>query len=273
LLPVQLTLDPSRHAGAGGADRTTLRASSVAQLGGAGATSATTLTLSIEQSVLRQRFATDAVGSASPGGRYPTVVDDVARATNHNTGMLAQVSTAWRDALFVTGGLRLERNDAFSGEDRYPLLPLIGAAWVRSLGPIEVKLRSSYGKGIRPPLTTVRGSWGEPTSPVSARPGLDPERRTRLQTPKPKTKLFTHRNPKQKLLQTPKPKTISHTETPNTKNDFTHRNPKTNKPYATRPAPRPSTGSFARPRSDWCSVFVHPTRSRVRTVSAFRSRC
>jgi iron complex outermembrane recepter protein len=107
-----------------------------------------------------------------------------ARATtwNHNTGMLAQASTAWRDALFLTGGLRLERNDAFSGEDRYPLLPLIGAAWVRSLGPIEVKLRSSYGKGIRPPLTTVRGAWGEPTSPVSARPGLDPEVQTGVES-------------------------------------------------------------------------------------------
>ena len=45
-----------------------------------GAISATTLTLSIEQSVLRQRFATDAVASASPGGRYPAVVDPQGRS-------------------------------------------------------------------------------------------------------------------------------------------------------------------------------------------------
>jgi len=180
--PFDAALDPSRHAGAGGADRTTLRASSVAQLGGAGATSATTLTLSIEQSVLRQRFATDAVGSASPGGRYPTVVDDVARATNHNTGMLAQVSTAWRDALFVTGGLRLERNDAFSGDDRYPILPLLGVAFVRSIGPIEMKLRGSYGKGIRPPASSVRGTSNGPPSPMELSPGLDPEVQTGIES-------------------------------------------------------------------------------------------
>jgi iron complex outermembrane recepter protein len=180
--PFDAGVDPSRRGAAGSADRTTLRASSVAQLGGVGAVPAATLTLSIEQSVLRQRFATLAVASASPGQRYPTVVDDVARASNHNTGMLAQASTAWRDALFLTGGLRLERNDAFSGNDRYPVLPLLGAAFVRTLGPIEMKLRSSYGKGIRPPSTTVRGTWGGPTSPMGTNPGLDPEVQTGIES-------------------------------------------------------------------------------------------
>ena len=79
-IPFDAGVDPSRRGAAGSADRTTLRASSVAQLGGAGAIPATTLTLSIEQSVLRQRVATLAIGSASPGERYATVVDDVARA-------------------------------------------------------------------------------------------------------------------------------------------------------------------------------------------------
>jgi iron complex outermembrane recepter protein len=180
--PFDAGVDPSRRAGAGGADRTTMRASSVAQLGGVAAISATTLTLSIEQSVLRQRFATAAVGSASPGARHPAVVGDVARATNHNTGMLAQVSTAWRDALFVTGGLRLERNDAFSGDDRYPLLPLLGVAFVRSIGPIEMKLRSSYGKGIRPPSAPVRGTPDGPPSPMELSPGLDPEVQTGIES-------------------------------------------------------------------------------------------
>ena len=180
--PFDAGVDPSRRGAAGGADRTTLRASSVAQLGGSGAVPATTLTLSVEQSILRHQYATMTVGSASPGQRYPTVSDGRAIAWNYNTGMLAQASTAWRDAIFVTGGLRLEHNDAFSGDDRYPLLPMIGAAFVRSLGSVEIKLRSSYGKGIRPPLTTVRGAWGEPTSPVSMRPGLDPEVQTGIES-------------------------------------------------------------------------------------------
>ena len=180
--PFDAGVDPARRGAAGGADRTTLRASSVAQLGGSGAGPATTITLSAEQSMLRQQYATTAIGPASPGQRYPAVNDGRTTDWNHNTGLLAQASTAWRDALFVTGGLRLERNDAFSGDDRYPLLPLLGAAFVRSVGPVEIKLRSSYGKGIRPPLTTVRGTWGDPTSPVRMRPELDPEVQTGIES-------------------------------------------------------------------------------------------
>jgi len=180
--PFDAGVDPSRRGAAGGADRTTLRASSVAEFGGTGAIPATTLTLSAEQSMLRQRFATLTDASPVPGQRYQSVTDGVASAWNHNTGLLGQVSTAWRDALFVTGGLRLERNDAFSGGDRFPVLPLVGAAYVRALGPVEVKLRSSYGKGIRPPSTTVRDAWGEPSAAMSLRPGLDPEVQTGIES-------------------------------------------------------------------------------------------
>ena len=180
--PFDAGVDPSRRGAAGGADRTTLRASSVAQFGGTRAIPATTLTLSAEQSMLRQRFATLAALSPAPELRERSVTDGVASTWNHNTGLLGQVSTAWHDALFVTGGLRIERNDAFSGDDRFPVLPLVGAAYVRALGPVEVKLRSSYGKGIRPPSTTVRDAWGEPSAAMSPRPGLDPEVQTGIES-------------------------------------------------------------------------------------------
>jgi iron complex outermembrane receptor protein len=173
--PLDAGVDPLRRGAAGSADRTTLRASSVAQLGGTGALPATTLTLSIEQSVLHQRFATLTDDSAEPGQPYAAEDHDEERVSNHNTGMLAQASTAWHDAFFVTGGLRLERNDAFSGRDRYPVLPLLGVAYVRTFGPIEMKLRSSYGKGIRPPSATVRGAWDGSGSPMAISAGLDPE--------------------------------------------------------------------------------------------------
>ena len=177
--PFEVGIDRSRRGASGGADRTTLRASTVAQLGGSGAVPATTLTLSVEQSMLRQEYAATGTGSALPSlGAF----DGRASVWNHNTGMLAQASTGWRDALFVTGGLRLERNDAFSGADRYPLLPLIGAAFVRSLGPVEIKLRSSYGKGIRPPLAAVRHTWAASTPAVSAPSGLDPEVQTGIES-------------------------------------------------------------------------------------------
>ena len=48
-------VDATRRGAAGSGDRTTLRASSVAQLGGQSAIPATTVTLSVEHSVLRQR--------------------------------------------------------------------------------------------------------------------------------------------------------------------------------------------------------------------------
>jgi iron complex outermembrane recepter protein len=180
--PFDAGVDPSRSGAAGSADRTTLRASSVAQIGGAGAVPATTLTLTVEQSVLRLIAAGLTAGPPALGQRYSSVVDGVSTAWNHNTGMVAQASTAWRDALLLTGGLRLERNDAFLGDDRYPVLPLLGVAIVRTLGPIEMKLRSSYGKGIRPPATAVRGAWGGATSPMGVRAGLDPEVQTGIES-------------------------------------------------------------------------------------------
>jgi hypothetical protein len=92
-----------------------------------------------------------------------------------------QASTAWRDALFVTGGVRVERNDAFSGNDRYPVLPLLGGALVRAFGPVEMKLRSSYGKGIRPFQTPERLSWSEYGPSSSRHAGLDPEVQTGIE--------------------------------------------------------------------------------------------
>ena len=177
--PFDAGIDASRRGAAGSADRTTLRASSVAQLG-AGSVATTTITFSAEQSLLRQRIATSSY--AHGGQRYATVLDAFEPRWNRNTGLLAQASTNWRNALFVTGGLRLERNDAFAGDDRYPVLPLLGAAFVRTIGPVEMKLRSSYGKGIRPALTAVRGSFGERSSPMSVRAGLDPEVQTGIES-------------------------------------------------------------------------------------------
>lgn len=180
--PFDAGVDPSRRGASGSADRTTLRASSVAQLGGSGAIPATTLTLSAEHSMLRQRVSTLGVASATRLRRPQSVAESVSSSWNRNTGLLGQVSAAWHDALFVTGGLRVERNDAFSGDERFPVLPLLGAAYVRAFGPVELKLRSSYGKGIRPPPTTVRGAWGESMPPLRPRAGLDPEVQTGLES-------------------------------------------------------------------------------------------
>lgn len=175
--PYLTGVDSALRAAHGGGDRGTLRASSVARLGGP--VLSTTLTLSIEHSVLWQSTiatATPAVALLSTGGTY--------RGTStwtHNSGMLAQVSSSWMNALHLTGGLRVEQNDAFSGRDRRPLLPLLGAAFVHSFGGVEVKVRSSFGRGIRPPNSPLRGAFtsrpggfGSSDAPS----GLDPEVQT-----------------------------------------------------------------------------------------------
>jgi len=175
-------VDATRRGATGAGDRTTLRASSVAQLGGGSSpVPATTITLSVEHSVLRQRSNVTDVLAPVGGERYPTAVDGTTRLWNHNSGALVQASSAWRDALFVTGGMRVERNDAFSGNDRYPVLPLLGGALVRAFGPVEMKLRSSYGKGIRPFQTPERLSWSEYGPMTSGRAGLDPEVQTGIE--------------------------------------------------------------------------------------------
>ncbi|HEV7994314.1 MAG TPA: TonB-dependent receptor [Gemmatimonadaceae bacterium] len=180
--PFPAVVDGASAASLGGAERATLRASSVAQLRGSSLFPASTLTLSLEHSVLRQTSTVTSVSAPQSGQHYSMAVDQLAESWNRNTGALAQLSTSWLDAVFVTGGLRVERNDAFSGADRHPVLPLLGVAVVRSLGGAEIKLRSSYGKGIRPPQTSVRRAWSGQAITFGARDGLDPEVQTGIES-------------------------------------------------------------------------------------------
>jgi iron complex outermembrane receptor protein len=180
--PFPSVIDASSTPAHGGAERATLRASSVALLGGSPEVAASSLTLSLEHSVLRQRSAITDLAPPPSGQRYAIARELIAERWNRNTGAVAQLNTSWRDALFVTGGLRIERNDAFSGDDRHPILPLLGVAVVRTLGSAEVKLRSSYGKGIRAPQTPVRGAWSNQPGVFGGHEGLDPEVQTGIES-------------------------------------------------------------------------------------------
>ena len=155
--PISTTLDSALRASQGNGDRVTLRASSVARLGAEDGPQGT-FTVGIEQSVLRQASSVTTQVPGPAGQKYFTAVDGMVETWNHNTGLLSQVSTSWDDAIFLTGGLRVERNDAFSGSNRYPLLPMVGLAVVRNVGGAELKWRAAYGKGIRPPQTPARSA-------------------------------------------------------------------------------------------------------------------
>ena len=174
LAPLSSATDTALHAARGGADRGTLRASLVGKFD-LPDTSSLTLTLAAEHSALRdvqEVIAPIAAGGSQPSGsRTPPML--VSWRTN--SGLIGQGNFAFHDALYLTSGLRLERNDGFTSSGKTALLPMLGAAIVRDVGPATLKLRSAYGRGIRPVQTPVRAlSWHDVHGGAAA-PTLDPE--------------------------------------------------------------------------------------------------
>lgn len=152
-LPADASLQSVRAA----ADRGTLRVSSVASFGSDDRTSAA-LTLAAEHSMLREESdPRDTFGRLpGPGGGPPGGAGAYPASWRSNSGIVAQTNVAWRESLYLTGGLRLERNDGFVTGDQVTMLPMFGAALVRDRGDVTLKLRGAYGKGIRPQRIAAR---------------------------------------------------------------------------------------------------------------------
>lgn len=173
--PIPSAADAALRDASGAADRVSLRLATVADFGEHGGVSST-LTLGAEQSLLRSAtvntpapammpmaVATPASswgkpersgGSLDGGGYHDNRLDDV--AWQSNSGFIAQLNGAVRDAVYLTGGVRLEHNDGFAYAGQWNALPLVGAALVRGDDEVQVKLRAAYGKGIRAPRTASR---------------------------------------------------------------------------------------------------------------------
>ncbi|HEX2207877.1 MAG TPA: TonB-dependent receptor, partial [Longimicrobium sp.] len=148
----------------GGADRGTLRLSSVGRFDVDGETEVT-LTLAAEHSALREQVL--------PGGG-PIV------AWTQSTGVVAQATTALDDRLHLTGGLRLERNEGLIG-NQYAALPVLGAVYVTEMGGASLKVRAAYGSGMRPARTPGRNhAWGG-TNVYMRAVELPPERQSGLE--------------------------------------------------------------------------------------------
>lgn len=156
--PIPSAADSALRAARGGADRATLRLSSVAQLGDVDRL-AGRLTFALEHSALREQ--TEAWERADDGGAGAGAMVETSRPAVvwlNTTGLTSQGALSWRDALFFTGGVRLERNDALagSGAAQFAALPMFGAAAVRDFGALTAKLRAAYGRGLRPWQTAPR---------------------------------------------------------------------------------------------------------------------
>ncbi|MGD8279414.1 MAG: TonB-dependent receptor, partial [Gemmatimonadota bacterium] len=135
--------DSALRAAGAGAVRGTLRMSSTASTAlGRGARGA--FTFAAEHTMLRQ--FTD--GAQAPPG-----------TSRSSTGISAQADVALHDRLFLTGGLRLEHNGTLESSG-LATLPMLGGSWIASTGPVGLKLRAAYGRGIRwPDLTAPQGYW------------------------------------------------------------------------------------------------------------------
>jgi iron complex outermembrane receptor protein len=157
--PFPAALDPTLRAGSGAGDRATLRAGGSTRLLGdrEGDGDATAdLSIAVEHSVLREQTTVAMAHPPEPGEPWAREGTEELVRWRHDSGALAQVSGAWRNTLFGTAGVRLERNDALGGAGELSTLPMLGAAWVRALGANELKLRAAYGRGIRPPSVPAR---------------------------------------------------------------------------------------------------------------------
>ncbi|MGQ0813421.1 MAG: TonB-dependent receptor plug domain-containing protein [Gemmatimonadota bacterium] len=145
--------DSVLRAAGDGAIRTTLRLSSVAQWQRGNIASAV-LTLAAEHSSLQQRGAL-----IRP--------HDQSRMSN---GISAQVDGELFARLFVSGGLRLQRDDV-NGSAAVSTLPMLGAAYVIGGEAASLKLRTAYGKAIRWPTLSLdaRGWYARPRPLVFSR--------------------------------------------------------------------------------------------------------
>ncbi|HYR11644.1 MAG TPA: TonB-dependent receptor [Longimicrobium sp.] len=155
--PVPFAAEGVWRGSAGGADRGTLRLSSVARLGGGGRAEVT-LTLAAEHSTLRE---TADAPEVVPRPHQPDPVRSPALVSwMHSTGAVAYATAALRDRVHVTAGLRVERNDGLA-EDGYAALPVLGGVWLTEVGGASLKVRAAYGSGTRPPRTPSRAAaWG-----------------------------------------------------------------------------------------------------------------
>lgn len=98
------------------------------------------------------------------------------RTLTKNYGYFGQAQVAVGDALFLTAGLRADQNTDFGDDLGTPVSPRVGVSFVQSVSGAILKLRSSYGRAIRPPSPGTKGGNISPTSVILPSPLLAPER-------------------------------------------------------------------------------------------------
>ena len=143
-------IDSALHDASGSAVRATFKANSVGTFGNPDLTAAT-LTFGVEHSVVRDKTSLQNTAETSDYAAAPWSLNEI----RSNTGLIAQMTGSYRNALFLSGGIRVERNTSPTGLGDIATLPMVGASAVKEFGPATLKLRSAYGKAIRPVQTAA----------------------------------------------------------------------------------------------------------------------
>ena len=196
--PVPRVADSALKAAQGHADRATIRGSSVLQLHGMEPTRLT-LTFSAEHSTLREvspidlepipqqpslalvRESSRTPGGPGKDGMVETMSGTVTRWQS-NTGFTTQANGAVNNTFFVSGGFRVEHDSRLAPNEDLALLPMVGVAAVRDLGPATVKLRGAYGQGIRPPATVGHTVFWQTRSGSPTQEAVGAERQSGFET-------------------------------------------------------------------------------------------
>ena len=188
-LPMPAAYGSALLDGAGGADRGTLRVRAVGRFD-LSSRSLLALTFAGEQAFTRELV--DVGASAAQGvniGFGPNVQAVSAESAvgvliprwGNSAGLTAQANLSLNDTWYFVAGGRAERSVGFTITPQRALLPMLGAAYVRDVEGMVVKLRTAYGTGIRPASTLTRGTtWMGRAVNGSAR-ALQPESQTGIE--------------------------------------------------------------------------------------------
>ncbi len=107
----------------------------------------------------------------------PGFSTDAFRTITNNTGYFGQVQLGFREAFFLTAGLRAERNTNFGDRLDLPLSPRVGLSYVKPLDQATLKFRGSWGRAIRPPTPGQKDAGGIAGIFLTVpNPNLGPER-------------------------------------------------------------------------------------------------
>ena len=158
----------------GGADRATIRGSSVLKLAD-GESKQADLTVSAEHGVFRATTLESQPTPLTDRGVPGSLTDRMVSSWESNSGLTGQANVSFDSSVFFTGGVRFERDSRLPGSE-IAVLPMVGVAAVRDYGLLTVKLRGAYGEGIRPPSTFSHAELWQNANGASSQGPLGPEK-------------------------------------------------------------------------------------------------